>query len=142
MKFKRTSAALLAAVLAVPAVGIYADAAEDEAMKTELTYVKQRIDIPKEYSEFSYRTSTEGSGTRYNFTWEKKAPSADLSVPGEWVGKTVGALDIRKKYHLNLLAVRENGQPSTAVTSDTLFGENQTIFALGKWKDIQKCFRI
>ena len=66
----------------------------------------------------------------------------DLSVPAEWHGKTVGGIDIRKKYNLNLLAVRENGYPSMAVTSDTLLKENQTILVLGKWKDIQKCFRI
>ena len=66
----------------------------------------------------------------------------DLSVPVEWYGKTVGLLDIRKKYSLNLLAVRENGKPSMAVTSDTMLQENQTILVLGKWKDIQKCFRI
>lgn len=66
----------------------------------------------------------------------------DLSVPEEWHGKTVGALDIRRKYSLNLLAVRENGSPSIAVTSDTQLKHNQTILVLGKWKDIQKCFRI
>ena len=66
----------------------------------------------------------------------------DLSVPEEWHGKTVGGIDIRKKYNLNLLAVRENGHPSMAVTSDTLLRENQTILVLGKWKDVQKCFRI
>ena len=66
----------------------------------------------------------------------------DLSVPPDWHGKTVGGIDIRKKYNLNLLAVRENGHPSTAVTSDTVLQENQTILVLGKWKDIQKCFRI
>ena len=66
----------------------------------------------------------------------------DLSVPSEWSGKTVGTLDIRKKYNLNLLAVRNNGNPSMAVTSDTLLQHNQTILVLGKWKDIQKCFRI
>lgn len=66
----------------------------------------------------------------------------DISVPAEWQGKTVGALDIRKKYSLNVLAVRENGNPSTAVTSDTVLQEEQTILVLGKWKDIQKCFRI
>ncbi len=66
----------------------------------------------------------------------------DLSVPAEWNGKTVGALDIRKKYNLNLLAVRNNGSGSLAVTSDTCLWENQTILVLGKWKDIQKCFRI
>ncbi len=66
----------------------------------------------------------------------------DLLVPPDWHGKTVGGLDIRKKYNLNLLAVRENGKPSMAVTSDTVLQENQTILVLGQWKDIQKCFRI
>ena len=66
----------------------------------------------------------------------------DLSVPAEWQGKTVGGIDIRKKYNLNLLAVRENGHASIAVTSDTMLQQNQTILVLGKWKDIQKCFRI
>lgn len=66
----------------------------------------------------------------------------DISVPAEWNGKTVGALDIRKKYNLNLLAVRENGNPSMAVNSETMLRENQTILVLGKWKDIKKCFRI
>ncbi|MCR5567025.1 MAG: TrkA family potassium uptake protein [Clostridiales bacterium] len=66
----------------------------------------------------------------------------DLQVPAEWHGKTVGGLDIRKKYNLNLLAVRENGHPTMAVTSDTMLMENQTILVLGKWNDVRKCFRI
>ena len=66
----------------------------------------------------------------------------DLSVPAEWHGRTVGELDIRKKYNLNLLAVRENGNPSIAVTGETQLKQDQTILVLGKWKDIQKCFRI
>jgi trk system potassium uptake protein TrkA len=66
----------------------------------------------------------------------------DLSVPEEWHGKTVGGLDIRKKYNLNLLAVRESGRASMAVNSDTQLRQDQTILVLGKWKDIQKCFRI
>ncbi len=66
----------------------------------------------------------------------------DLSVPAEWNGKTVGALDIRKKYDLNLLAVREDGKPSVAVNGETQMKEGQTILVLGKWKDVQKCFRI
>lgn len=66
----------------------------------------------------------------------------DLQVPADWHGKTVGGLDIRKKYNLNLLAARENGKASMAVTSETVLQENQTILVLGKWKDVQKCFRI
>ncbi len=66
----------------------------------------------------------------------------DLSVPAEWDGKTVGTLDIRKRYNLNLLAIRSTGTPSMAVTGETTLYANQTILVLGKWKDIQKCFRI
>ncbi len=66
----------------------------------------------------------------------------DLEVPGEWNGKTVGALDIRRKYDLNLLAVREEGRPSIAVNSATQLSIGQTILVLGKWKDVQRCFRI
>ena len=66
----------------------------------------------------------------------------DVSVPADWDGKTVGGLDIRKKHNLNLLAVRDGGNPSAAVTSDTRLKQDQTILVLGKWKDIQKCFRI
>ena len=66
----------------------------------------------------------------------------DLTVPAEWHGKTVGGLDIRKKYSLNLLAVRENGHLNMAVTSETQLKQDQTILVLGKRKDIQKCFRI
>lgn len=65
----------------------------------------------------------------------------EIQVPDEWNGKTVGGLDIRKKYNLNLLAVREDGKPSMGVSSDTLLLNGQTIFVLGKWKDIQKCFK-
>lgn len=66
----------------------------------------------------------------------------DLAVPADWNGRTVGGLDIRKKYNLNLLAVRKNGHPSMVVNSETVLEENQTILVLGTWKDIQKCFRI
>lgn len=66
----------------------------------------------------------------------------DLSVPHEWHNKTVGELNIRKNYNLNLLAVRKEGSTSIAVMSDTVLLEDQTILVLGKRKDIQKCFKI
>lgn len=66
----------------------------------------------------------------------------DITVPDEWDGKTVGALDIRKKYNLNLLAVRENGKNNMAINGDTVIHGGQTVLMLGTWKDIQKCFKI
>ena len=66
----------------------------------------------------------------------------DLAVPEDWNGKTVGALDIRKKFNLNLLAMRGSGLPSVVVTSETVLRENQTILVLGTWKDVRNCFRL
>lgn len=113
MKFKRTSAALLAAALAIPSVGIYASAAEDEAMKKELTYVKQRIEIPKEYSEFNYRTSTENNGTRYNFTWEKKDSTNGERITVSIVGKV-----IKSAYFSQYYSDENEWKPSFAKLSD------------------------
>ena len=65
----------------------------------------------------------------------------DLTVPEEWYGKTVGDLDIRRRYSLNILAVRGSGA-SMVVSSETVMQPNQTLLVLGKWKDVQKCFKI
>ena len=66
----------------------------------------------------------------------------DMSVPPEWNGRTVGELDIRKRYNLNILAIRDPGKSSMYVNSETVLKESQTILVLGTWKEIQKCFRL
>lgn len=32
----------------------------------------------------------------------------EVEVPSGWIGKTVGELDIRKKYNINIMAVKSN----------------------------------
>lgn len=32
----------------------------------------------------------------------------EVEVPEEWIGKTVGELDIRRKYSINIMATKEN----------------------------------
>ena len=66
----------------------------------------------------------------------------ELSVPSDWFGKTVGELNIRKRYNLNILTLREADKTGVPVNSETFFTPGQTMFVLGQWKDIQKCFKI
>ena len=66
----------------------------------------------------------------------------ELAVPAEWAGKTVGGMDIRRKYNLNILTLRGSDGRRMAVDSETAFYEGQTMFVLGRWKDVQKCFHI
>ena len=65
-----------------------------------------------------------------------------MEVPEEWIGKTVGGLDIRKRYNINILAVKKEGEFTISISPDTYFEENNKLLVLGEYRDLQKCFRI
>lgn len=62
----------------------------------------------------------------------------EISIPDAWIGKTVGELDIRKKYNVNIMALRCNGVLDMNIASETLLGDDQTMLVLGNIKNIQK----
>lgn len=66
----------------------------------------------------------------------------EMMVPEDWVGKTIGELDVRKKYHINILAIKERGVMNAMITPDVRLMENETILMLGKTKEIYKKFHI
>lgn len=66
----------------------------------------------------------------------------EISVPQGWVGKSIGQLDIRKKYNINIMALKHNGIMNLNISSDTRFPDDYTMLVLGDIKDIQKCFHI
>lgn len=66
----------------------------------------------------------------------------ELSIPEGWDGMTIGQLDIRKKYSVNIMAIRENGVMNLSIGPDTMMHKENTMFVLGSTRDIQKCFHI
>lgn len=66
----------------------------------------------------------------------------EVSIPKTWLGKTVGQLDIRKKFSINILAVKTGRKLDSFITPDTMLNEEKTLMVMGKYKDLQKCFRI
>ena len=66
----------------------------------------------------------------------------EVSVPVEWSGRKIGQLDIRKKYGINIMALKENGTMNLSVTPEAVLNSSMTMLVLGEWKAIQKCFRI
>ena len=66
----------------------------------------------------------------------------EVEVPKGWIGKTVGELDIRRKYSINIMATKEDGKINMAVSPETVFTDNITLLVLGAYKELQKCFRI
>lgn len=66
----------------------------------------------------------------------------ELEIPENWNGKTIIQLDIRKKYGINILGIRENGTLNMNITPDTVLNTSESILVLGQQKAVQKCFSI
>lgn len=66
----------------------------------------------------------------------------EVVIPHEWVGKTVDQIDIRRKYGINIMAIKEGGSMNLAIMPDTVLNSNMTMMVLGEYKAIQKCFHI
>ena len=66
----------------------------------------------------------------------------EIEVPAAWIGKSVGEIDIRHKYNINMMALKRNDRMELTITSDTRFSENDALLVLGNNRDIQKCFHI
>ena len=66
----------------------------------------------------------------------------EVSVPHSWVGKTVGALDVRRRYNINILGIKQTSKLDIAVTSSTVLTADETVLVLGSSRDIQKCLHI
>ena len=66
----------------------------------------------------------------------------EVTIPEEWVGKTVGQLDIRRKYKINIMALKEDGRMDLSITPGTLLGDDATMLVLGNIRDIERCFKL
>lgn len=66
----------------------------------------------------------------------------ELEIPEEWDQKTLLQLDIRKKYGMNILGIRENGKLNMSIMPETLMEKGKTILLLAKEKAVHKCFSI
>ena len=64
----------------------------------------------------------------------------EIQVPKNWVGKTVGELDVRKKYNINIMGLKEDGKMNLSITPDTGITDRQTLLVLGTMKQIQRVF--
>lgn len=66
----------------------------------------------------------------------------EVPVPREWAGKSIGQIDIRRKYGITIMAVKENRKMNLYVTPDTVLDSSKTLLVLGELRSIQKFFHI
>ena len=66
----------------------------------------------------------------------------EIEMPQNWVGKTIGQVDIRKQFNINIMALKRDGKLDMAIRPDTMLTSDATMLVLGESRDIQKCFKI
>lgn len=66
----------------------------------------------------------------------------EVSVPKEWVGRTIGQIDIRKKFNINIMGIKKRGKLELSVSPDAVLESEDTMLVLGRNKSLQKCFHI
>ena len=66
----------------------------------------------------------------------------EVQVPKERIGKSVGELDVRRRFGINILGIKRAGKTDVSVMSNTILSDDITVLALGEYKALQKCFRI
>ena len=66
----------------------------------------------------------------------------EVQVPKDWIGKTIGELDVRTKYSINIMGIKENGKMNLTVTPNMGITNSQTLLVLGTMKQIQRVFHL
>ena len=66
----------------------------------------------------------------------------ELSVPAEWAGHTMAELDVRKRYGVNVLGIKDKGVFNMSITPDTVFAGGASVLVLGRDRDVMNYFPI
>ena len=66
----------------------------------------------------------------------------EVAVPEDWQGRSIGELDIRRKYGINILGVKRNGKTDVNISPETVLDGSLTLLVLGENKALKKQFRL
>lgn len=66
----------------------------------------------------------------------------EVTVPKDWIGKTIGEIDIRKKYGINILGIKDDKKLNVNVTPSQTLSSELSLLVIGDYKKLKKCFKI
>lgn len=62
----------------------------------------------------------------------------ELDVKNEWIGKTLRELELRKKYNINVIAIKESEKIDILVSPDVVIESNMKMIIVANQKDINR----
>ena len=65
----------------------------------------------------------------------------EVKVPPQWDRKRIDEVDVRKRYGISILGIR-NGKMNMNPLYDTVLRKEDTMLVLGKYEELHKIFRL
>lgn len=93
------------------------DIAEKLSVKVSANHVFDYIELTDEYSIY------------------------EIPMIRGWEGKTIGEVDIRAKYHVNVLGTKKNGKMDLLPGANYVLSEEEHIMVLGRNEDVNKILK-
>lgn len=66
----------------------------------------------------------------------------EVAVPKDWVGLTIGQIDIRKRYNINIVALKYKDHMDVGISPETVLTSENTMLVIGEYKNLKKYFHI
>lgn len=66
----------------------------------------------------------------------------EVALPKDWLGLSLSEISIRKQYGINIIGIRNQAKMDFSISPSRVFGEGDTLMVIGRYKDLQKCFRV
>ena len=60
----------------------------------------------------------------------------ELPIVEAWIGRTISEIDVRRKYNVNIIAVKNGNDLQATHLADHIFTENDTVAVIGKSEDV------
>ena len=65
----------------------------------------------------------------------------EVKVPVQWDRKKISEIDVRKRYGINILGIR-NGKMNMNPAHDTVLRKDDTMLVLGRYEDLHRIFHM
>ncbi len=67
---------------------------------------------------------------------------AEFRVPDSWIGKTIRNIDVRAKYDVFVIGIKQGGEITISPNADTVIERNSVLTLLGKYSSLDSMKKI
>lgn len=107
--------------------------ATDEVQKSALEKVgADRVVIPEREMGIKLAQALSSSSVLDFIELSKDYGIAETTMPQAWVGQTLRGLNVRAKYGVNIIAIKENGKFNVSPAPDEALKEGTILVVLGR----------